>query len=221
MTVRPETPVSIGILGAGRVGTAIARQALLAGFDVRIATAKPADEISMLVDIVTPGARAVDAAEAAEADLVVVAIPLPKYRTVEPQLLAGKTVIDVMNYWAPTDGEVEEFERDARTTSEIVQEHLSGSKLVKTLNHIGYHDLEVDGRPAGAADRWALAVASDHDDARDMVADVIDRLGYDAVNAGPLAAGRLYQPGTEIFNGSHTAPQMRDLLTSAHAHAHP
>lgn len=221
MTSHSDAPGSIGILGAGRVGTAIARQALLAGYEVKIATAKPAAEISMLVDIITPGALAVDAAEAAGADLVIVAVPLPKYRTVDPQLLAGKTVIDAMNYWAPTDGELDDFERDARTSSEIVRDHLSGSTLVKTLNHIGYHDMEVDHRPSGASDRRALAVAGDHESAKRLVTEFIDRLGYDPIDAGPLAAGRLFQPGTEIFNGSHAAAEMRDILAAAHAHAHP
>lgn len=206
---------TIGILGAGRVGTAVARQALKAGFDVMIATAKPADEIAMIVEIVTPGAVAVEAAEAAAADLVVVAVPLHKYRTLDPALLANKPVIDAMNYWAPIDGTIDDFEDDPRTSSEIIQAFLSESKVVKSLNHIGYHELEEDGQPADSADRRALAVASDHGQAKQLVSGFIDRLGYDPVDAGPLAAGRAFQPGTEIFNGSHTAPQMHALLEAA------
>lgn len=206
---------TIGILGAGRVGTAVARQALAAGFDVSIATAKPADEIEMIVDIVTPGASAVEAAEAADSDLVIVAVPLHKYRTLDPTLLAGKTVIDVMNYWAPIDGTIDDFEDDPRTSSEIIQSFLQESRVVKSLNHIGYHELEEDGQPADSPDRRALAVASDYAAAKQLVSAFLDRLGYDPVDAGPLAAGRAFQPGTEIFNGSHTAKQMRALLEAA------
>lgn len=213
-------PRTIGVLGAGRVGTAVARQALAAGFEVKIATTKPAAEIELIVEIVTPGAQAVDAAEAAAADLVILAVPLHKYRTLDAGLLAGKTVIDVMNYWAPTDGEIDDFEYDPRTSSEIIQEFLVGARLVKSLNHIGYHELEEDGQPAGAEDRRALALAGDHDDSKSSVAGFIDRLGYDPVDAGPLTAGRAYQPGTEIFNGSHTAPVLHALLVSALASAH-
>ena len=212
---------TIGILGAGRVGTALARQAVKAGYTVNIATAKPADEISMIVDIVTPGAVAVETAEAAAADLVVAAVPLHKYRTLDPELLAGKTVIDVMNYWAPIDGEIEDFEKDTRTTSEVIQEFLNDATLVKSLNHIGYHELEEDDLPAGTPDRRALAMASDDSAAKELVATFIDALGYDPVDTGPLAAGRAFQPGTEIFNGSHSAAQMQALLTSASQPSHP
>jgi len=206
---------TVGILGAGRVGTAVARQALKAGYQVKIATSKPAPEISLLVEIITPGAVAVDAAEAAAADLVIIAVPLHKYRTLNPGLLAGRTVIDAMNYWAPTDGEVDDFENDPRTSSEIIQDFLPGANVVKSLNHIGYHELEEDGQEPGAPGRRALGLAGDDDDAKTLVAGFIDRLGYDPVDAGPLSAGRAYQPGTEIFNGSHTAVQLRTLLAAA------
>lgn len=214
MTIHPEVH-TIGILGAGRVGTAVARQALAADFEVKIATAKPAEEIAMIVEIVTPGASAVEAAAAVESDLVIVAVPLHKYRTLDPKLLAGKTVIDVMNYWAPIDGTIDDFEQDPRTSSEIVQAFFSESQVVKSLNHIGYHELEEDGQPADSPDRRALAVASDHPEAKQLVSVFLDRLGYDPVDAGPLAAGRAFQPGTDIFNGSHTAPQMHALLEAA------
>ena len=79
----------IGILGAGRVGTAVARQALKAGYRVKIAMAKPAAEIALLAEMISAGAEAVEAAEAAAADLVVAAVPLHKYRTLRPDLLAG------------------------------------------------------------------------------------------------------------------------------------
>jgi 8-hydroxy-5-deazaflavin:NADPH oxidoreductase len=215
MSIQAKPIHTVGILGAGRVGTAVARQALKAGYRVTIATSKPAAEISLLVDIITPGAVAVDAAEAAAADLVVIAVPLHKYRTLNPDLLAGKTVVDAMNYWAPTDGEIDDFENDPRTSSEIIQDFLPEARLVKSLNHIGYHELEEDGQEPGTPGRRALALAGDHNDAKTAVAGFLNRLGYDPVDAGPLAAGRAFQPGTEIFNGSHTADQLDNLLAEA------
>lgn len=211
---------TIGILGAGRVGTAVARQALAAGFTVKIATASPASEIEMIVDIVTPGAVAVDASDIATTDLVVIAVPLHKFRTLDPQLLAGKTVIDAMNYWALTDGTIDDFEDDPRTSSEVIQEFLAKSRVVKSLNHIGYHELETDGSQPGTPDRRALALAGAFHDSKGLVATFIHRLGYDPVDAGPLAAGRAFQPSTEIFNGSHTKAQMHELLTAALSPAH-
>lgn len=210
--IPPAEARTIGILGAGRVGTAVARQALKAGYDVRIATAKPAADIALLTEIITPGAVAVSAAEAADSDVVVVAVPLHKYRTLDPALLAGRTVIDAMNYWAPIDGALEAFEAGGVTSSEVIQAYLVGARLVKTLNHIGYHELEEDGREPGAEDRRGLALAGDDEAAKALVARFIDRLGYDPVDAGPLAAGRAFQPGTAIFSARHSAEQLRGIL---------
>ncbi|TFD14878.1 NADP oxidoreductase [Cryobacterium sp. TMT1-2-2] len=203
---------TIGILGAGRVGTALARQAVKAGYRVLIATAKPAAENALLVDIVTPGAVAVESSQAAASDLVVLAIPLHKYRTLHPSELAGRIVIDAMNYWAPVDGVFDDFESDPRTSSEVVEEFLRHARVVKSLNHIGYHELEEDDDAAGVPTRRALALAGDDADAKAFVSSFIDRLGYDAVDAGPLSAGRAFQPATEIFTGSHTANQLRALI---------
>ncbi|WP_105036555.1 NADPH-dependent F420 reductase [Cryobacterium aureum] len=206
---------SIGILGAGRVGTALARQALKAGYRVRIATSQPAADNALLVDIVTPGAVAVESSVAAASDLVVLAIPLHKYRTLNTHALAGRIVIDAMNYWAPVDGVFDDFESDPRTTSEVVEDFLPGARVVKSLNHIGYHELEEDDKAAGMPTRRALALAGDDAAAKAFVTNFIDRLGYDAVDAGPLAAGRAFQPATEIFTGSHTANQLRALIEKA------
>lgn len=189
---------TVGILGAGRVGTAIARQALRAGYEVLVATSRPASEISLLVEIMAPEARAVGAEEAARAsDLVVLAVPLPRYRTLRPELLSGQVVIDVMNYWPATDGEIAEFAE--AVSSEVVQEFLPGARLVRTLNHLGYHDIEDDAMPPGHPQRRALAVAGNDAGARAVVAAFIDRLGFDPVDAGPLSAAAKLAPGTRIF----------------------
>ena len=208
---------ALGILGAGRVGTAIARQAMRAGYEVAIAASGDPADIELIVEVMAPGARAVTAAEAARAsDLVVLAVPLRRYVTLDPAMLAGRVVVDAMNYWAETDGHLPALET-ARSSSEMVADHLTGARLVKTLNHIGYHELETDHAPAGAPGRRALAVAGDDDAARAGVMDLIDRLGYDAVDAGPLAAGVALEPGTEIFTGRHDRAALERLVEHAHA----
>lgn len=203
---------TIGILGAGRVGTAIARLAIAAGYRVKIATSKQAADNALIIEIVTPGAEAVNAAEAADSDLVVVAVPLHKYKSVSAEMLAGKTVIDAMNYWSVTDGDIADFEVDDRTSSEVVATHLAESNLVKSFNHIGYHEMEPDALPVGAEGRRALAIAGDHQEAKDQVADFIDALGFDVVDAGVLAAGRNYEPGTDVFNGRFSAQELSAKL---------
>ncbi|MGO4690419.1 NADPH-dependent F420 reductase [Glaciibacter sp. 2TAF33] len=201
---------TIGILGAGRVGSAIGRTALAAGFKVTMAASGAAEDIQLLVDIVVPGARAMTAADAvASADVVIVAVPLHKYRTVSPEMLAGKIVIDTMNYWAPVDGTLDDFEAGSRTSSEVIADHLAASRVVKTLNHIGYHELESDNTPSGTAGRRALAVASDDTDAAMTVVGIIDRFGFDPVYSGPLATGAAFEPGTVIFGGPHTVADLR------------
>ncbi|STC69115.1 MULTISPECIES: NADPH-dependent F420 reductase [Corynebacterium] len=219
MTKTPPQITTVGILGAGKVGTAIGRLATNAGYTTLIATAKPKEEIQMLTEFMVPGARAVDTHEIATADLVVVSIPLRKYQELDPDLLDGKVVIDTMNYWAPTDGTIDAFEDPELSSSEIVAKHLAQSTVVRTLNHIGYHDMDEDHRPAGAPDRRALAVAADDEEAKQLVMNFIDTVGFDPVDAGTLNDARAMANGTEIFNGSHNSRELTHLLQLAKAQA--
>lgn len=204
---------TVGILGAGRVGTAVARQAVKAGYDVLVATSRPPEEISLIVELVAPGAKAVSAEVASQADIVVLALPLNRFRNLPPERLAGRVVIDAMNYWAPTDGDLPDFETGA-TSTEIVQRHLAEARLVRTLNHIGYHELEEQALPAGHAQRQAMALASDDAAAKAVVAGFIDRIGYDPVDAGPLAAGRKFATGTPLFGNRLKREEMEALLAA-------
>ncbi|MFD1883104.1 NADPH-dependent F420 reductase [Paracoccus pacificus] len=204
-------PKVIGILGAGRVGTAIARRALAAGYEVRVASSRPASEISLVLQFTAPGAIASDAADViAESDIVVLALPLSKYRSLDAKALAGKIVIDTMNYWAPTDGTLPEFE-GAPSSSEVVADHLEGARLVRSFNHMGYHQIDGEARPKGDPDRRAMALAGDDADARAAVARFIDRIGFDPVDVGGLAHARGFAIGTPVFG----AGMRRDELQAA------
>jgi predicted dinucleotide-binding enzyme len=130
---------------------------------------------------------------------VVLAIPLHTFTTLEPSVLSGKLVVDAMNYWPPVDGVVELFEDHRSGSSEIVQRRLTGSTVVKTLNHLGYHQLEDESRPRGSPERRSLGVAGDDPAAVDVVAEFIERIGYDAVRFDRLSAGRLLEPGGPVF----------------------
>lgn len=198
-TARPR----LGIIGAGRVGTAVARQALAAGYDVRIAGSGDPSKIELITSVLVPGAVPLTASAVAEqSDVIVVAVPLGRMGTLPFSSLSGKIVVDAMNYWAPTDGTQDEFDRSDLSSSEVVAHRMPGARVVKTLNHIGYHELEEDGRPAGSPDRRALALAGDDRAAVAVVASIIDRIGYDAVEVGPLSAGRIMEPGSAIFAGA-------------------
>ena len=181
----------------------IARTAIGGGYHVSIAASGDPEKIALMAEVLVPGAEPRWAAEAvADADIVVLSIPLHKFPTFDPGLVAGKLVVDAMNYWPPVNGVQEMFENRRYSSSEIVQRRLAESTVVKTLNHIGYHEMEDDRRPPGSPERRALGVAGDDAGAAEVVAGIIERMGYDAVRLDSLSAGRLLEPGGPVFGVS-------------------
>jgi predicted dinucleotide-binding enzyme len=195
----------------------IARVAVDAGYNVTIAASGDPERIALITRILAPGAEPGWAAGAvADSDVVVLAIPAHKFATFDPGLVAGKIVVDAMNYWRPVDGVQELFE-DREGSSEIVQERLDRSTVVKTLNHIGYHELDDERRPVGSRERRALGVAGDDPDAVNVVADVIERIGYDTVRLDSLSAGRLLEPGSPVFGIALRRPEFEQTLLAVAA----
>ena len=198
----------LAVLGAGHAGPVIARLAIKAGYPVAIATSGDPEDIALITELVIPGARPRWAADAvADADIVVLAIPLHRFFDLDPGLLNGKIVVDAMNYWPASDGVLTAFEKNTTSSSEIVAGRLAGSAVVKALNHIGYHELEDRARPAGAPDRRATGVAGDDPAAVTAIAGLVDRVGYDPVRLANLRAGRVLQPGGPVFGTVLSRPE--------------
>jgi predicted dinucleotide-binding enzyme len=211
---QPQTQ-RLGIIGAGKLGLALARAALTAGYEVAIAGSGSADRIALQVDVLAPGATAMTTADVATfADTVVLALPMHRFRELPPDLFNGHVVIDAMNHWPDTDGTGPTLTHPHDGTSAAVQQHFPRARVVKTLNQLGYHELDEYPRPAHAGDRIAIAAAGDDELAVRTAMNLIDRLGFDAVEAGPLTQGRLLEPDGSPYATTYTATQLKRQLAN-------
>ena len=175
---------TIGIIGAGNIGSQVARAAITAGYDVVISNSRGPETLADL----GPRARAATAEEAAAAgDFALVAVPLKNYEQVPVAPLAGKVVIDADNYYFERDGHIPTLDKGLDTTCGMLQRHLVESKVAKGFNHIMAADITTDGHPAGSPERRALATSSDFEEAAELVQRLYDELGFDTVNVGALA----------------------------------
>jgi predicted dinucleotide-binding enzyme len=179
---------TVGIIGAGHIGSALAEGFAKNGYDVVIANSRGPETLTDLVASIGDRARAATAQDAAEAgDFVVVTVPLKAIDAIPAEPLAGKTVLDTNNYYFERDGHIADLDEKKTTTSQMLQEHLAESHVVKAFNHIMAADILTDGAPAGSEDRRALATSSDSDDAVALVTRIYDEFGFDTVNIGPLS----------------------------------
>jgi len=191
---------TIGLIGSGNIGGTVARLAVAAGHDVVLSNSRGPETLQDLVAELGPKARAATPAEAAAAgDIVVVTVPLRAYRDVPAEPLAGKVVIDTNNYYPERDGVFAELEDGSSTTGELLQKHLPTAHVVKGLNNIWFEHLRSLARPAGSPDRSALPIAGDDADAKKAVTELLDSLGFDTVDAGPLAENRRTQRDTPVY----------------------
>ncbi len=211
---------TIGLIGAGNIGSQLARLAVAHGYNVVISNSRGPETLSSLVAELGPKARAATAVDAAKAgDIVVVTIPLKAINSVPVEPLKGKIVIDTDNYYPQRDGHIPELDNESMTTSELLQRHLPQAKVVKAFNHIYAAQLTTDGKPARTPNRRALAIAGDDAEARATVARLIDDFGFDVVDMGPLKESWRIQRDTPGYGPRRNAEELRRDLAAAKRYA--
>jgi predicted dinucleotide-binding enzyme len=211
---------TIGLIGAGHIGSQVARLAVANGYKVVLSNSRGPETLADLVAELGPHARAATPVDAATAgDIVVVTVPLKAYRSVPVEPLAGKVVIDTNNYYPQRDGHIPELDNESTTTAELLQAHLPKSKVVKGFNHIYASQLTTDGRPAGTPNRRALVIAGDDKEAKATVTRLLDQFGFDTVDAGPLKEGWRIQRDTPGYGPRRNAEELRRDLSAAKRYA--
>jgi len=204
----------IGIIGAGHIGGTLARLFVSAGHEVAASNSRGPDTLENLVTELGDRARAMTAQDAARfGDVVVVSVPFGRYRELPTDGLAGKVVIDTNNYYPGRDGHFPELDTDRTTSSELLQAHLPRARVVKAFNAIVWHSLRDLGRPPGDPQRIGIPISGDDEGAKRTAAELIDQIGFDAVDAGSLAGGgRKHQPGTPVYTTELRARELRARL---------
>ena len=204
---------TLGLIGSGHIGSTLARLAVDGGLDVVLSNSRGPETLSDVVAELGPRARAATAEEAAAAgDWVVVTIPFKAYQQVPKAPLVGKTVLDTNNYYPQRDGQVAALDAGKTTGSELLQDHLEQSHVVKVFNNIFFKHLTDLSRPKGAADRTSLPIAGDDAGAKARATELLDALGFDALDAGPLAEGWRYEPGTPAYGAPYGSGSGDDFM---------
>jgi len=208
---------TVGIIGSGMIGGTVARLSVAAGHRVVLSNSRGPETLAELVAELGPLATAATAGQAAEAgDLVVVSVPVKAFAEIPAKPLAGKPVLDTGNYYPQRDGQIEELDTGALTSSGLLQRYLPDAHVVKVFNNIYFKHLQSLARPSGADDRTALPIAGDDEAAKQQVTAYLDSIGYDAVDAGPVAESWRQEPGTPAY-GTPYGPFSDEVGTPASA----
>ncbi|MFI1192635.1 NADPH-dependent F420 reductase [Micromonospora sp. NPDC020750] len=206
--------MKIGIIGSGHIGGTLTRRLRALGHDVTVANSRGPASLTELAQ--ETGATAGTVEQAADhADLVVIAIPLLAVPALPAELFEGKVVVDADNYYPQRDGDIAELLDRSLSSSRWTAEHLKGARVVKAFNNIQAQHLLENGHPAGAADRIALPVAGDDAEAKRIVMELVDALGFDPVDAGTLDESWRQQPDTPVYGTNLDAAGVRQGLAAA------
>jgi predicted dinucleotide-binding enzyme len=206
----------VGIIGAGNIGSTLARGLVDRGYEVVISNSRAPETLQALIAALGPGASAGTATDAATAgEFVIVTVPLKAYEDIPVEPLAGKIVLDTNNYYWERDGHISVLDDKEATTSGLLQEHLPSSKVAKAFNHIRSGEILTDGSPAGTPGRRALATASDDPDAAALVTALYDEFGFDTVDIGSLDESWRVERDQPAYVVPQTKPELEENLAAA------
>jgi len=206
----------IGIVGSGKIGGTLAGLFVRAGHEVAVSNSRGPDTLAGLVAELGPQARAATVADAASfGEVVAVAIPLRAIGDLPPAPFAGRVVVDANNYYPQRDGQVAELDSGALTSSGLLARTLPGARVVKAFNTIHFEHLRDRGRPqAPAADRLAIPMAGDDPAAKAVLTDLVDQIGFTAVDTGLLVDSWRQEPDTPVY-GAEVGPEQATALIAA------
>lgn len=207
----------IGIIGSGNIGANAARLFVRAGHEVALSNSRGGEGLEKLVAELGEKAQATTIEDAARfGEVLLVAIPFGKFRTLPAEAFNGKVVIDAGNYYPQRDGSFAELDSGQTTSSEMLASHLKGARLVKGFNTIWFEHLATQGKTElPLEERRAIFVAGDDTQASEVVARLIEEIGFAAVATGGLGdGGRQQQPGTDVYNKDVTAREAKALLAA-------
>lgn len=209
--------MKIGLVGAGNIGGTLATLLLRAGHEVAVSNSRGPETLAGAVAELGPSARAVTAAEAAAfGEVVVVSIPLGRFRELPAEPFAGRVVVDSNNYYPQRDGQIAELDAGEATSTGLLAEHLPGARVVKAFNTISFEHLRDKGRPdAPTADRLAVPIAGDDAAAKAVLTDLIDQIGFTAVDTGALADSWRQQPDTPVYGAEAGPAEATALIAQA------
>jgi hypothetical protein len=205
--------MKIGIIGAGRIGQAVARRLVTAGHEVMLSNAAGPESLAAVKKALGGKAHAGTVQDAAAyGEVVFLAIPVAAMFDLPAAELDGKIVVDATNYYPQRDGQIPELDDGSIGSSELLARDLPGSWVVKAMNTMSYVRLDSEAKPPGAARRLAIPLAGDDLPAKEIVSGLIDDMGFDPVDAGTLADGRDQQPGTAVYDRPLEAEGVRAAL---------
>ncbi len=209
--------MKIGIIGSGNIGATAARLFVRAGHEVALSNSRGGQGLEALVAELGGKAKATTIEDAVRfGEAVLIAIPFGKFSALPADAFKGKVVIDAGNYYPERDGRFAELDSDETTSSEVMSSHLKEARLVKGFNTIYFKHLATQGESSlPLAERRAIFIAGDDTGAKEIVARLIEEIGFAAVDTGFLhEGGRSQQPGTALYNKDVTAKEAAALLST-------